>query len=295
MNRAITALSFLLVFMLFQSTTAQEEAATPASGPEAAVRVAHLVPGAPDVTILIDGEPVFPEVVPGLVTGYTLLPTGEHQLTVLPADDPATGAATGGTSSAAPLAAVTLTTEAGSYYTIVVTETADADVPDEAFAAAPGETGGAFVRGTIASETQATGGAYELVTFTDTLGDFPPAGDALVRVIHVSPDAPAVLLVATPEGSQNAPSGADSPAALPLIEGPALVTNLPFAFSSAYTALAADTYHLQVQTANGVAVLDLPDTSIEAGTVYTFYLSGRSASTLAMNVSVDALVSQAFE
>ena len=290
MNRVITMLGLFFALVFFQATA--QEGGAPAPGPEAALRIAHLVPDTPEVTVLVDGEIAFGGVVPGLVTGYTLVPEGEHQITILPAvseDVTGTSPATGGDAPAA-LVVATVTAEAGSYYTVALTEAAAG-----AGEAAAGETG-AFVRGVVARGAQPAGadGALELVTFTDTLGDFPPAGEALVRVIHVSPDAPAVTLVIAPEGSAPAAAGAE-PGALTPVEGPAFVTGLPFASASAYAPLAADTYNLQAQTANGVALLDLPDTLIEAGTVYTLYLSGRSASTLAMNASVDALVSQAFE
>ena len=290
MNRAVVTLSLFFAFTFFQAT-AQEGGGAPAPGPEAALRVAHLAPDAPEVTVLVDGELTFGGVAPGLVTGYALVGEGEHQITILPASEDATGTTpvTGGGAPAA-LVVATVTTEAGFYYTVAVTEAAAGEGN-----AGTGETG-AFVRGVVAGEAQpaGAGGALELVTFTDTLGDFPPAGEALVRMVHVSPDAPAVTLVVAPEGS--APSAASGdPAALEPLAGSAFVTGLPFAFASAYAPLAAGIYDLQAQTANGVALLDLSDTLIEAGTVYTLYLSGRSASTLAMNASVDALVSQAIE
>ena len=309
MNRSIFTTFSLLFLLFFQPTTAQNQATPQTSSPEAALRLAHLVPEAQDVTVLIDGTLVFQGVTSGLVTGYTLVGAGEHQVVLMPVAAETTGAETAGTGAtggagAAPLAAVTVTTEAGSYYTVVVTEAAD-EAADEATAGATTDdasdaTGGAPVPGVVAQAIEPADPsgdlALELITFTDTLGDFPPAGEALLRVVHVSPDAPAATLVAAPEGSQGVASETNNdPAALQAIQGTALVTNLPFGNSSPYTPFAADTYHFQIQTANGVAVLDLPDTLIEAGTVYTVYVSGRSASTLTANVSVDALVSQVLE
>ena len=303
MNRSIfTTLSLtssLFFLLFFQTTTAQGQSAPQASSPEAALRLAHLVPDAQDVTVLVDGTITFQGVVSGLVTGYTLVGAGEHQVVLMPVASETTGAETTGGADAAPLAAVTVTTEPGSYYTVVVTEAADEAATQATTQAAADNasdaTGGAPVPGVVAQAVE-SGSTLELITFTDTLGDFPPAGEALLRVVHVSPDAPAATLIAAPEGSQGAASETgDDPAALQAIQGTALVANLPFGNSSPYTPFAADTYHFQVQTANGVAVLDLPDTLIEAGTVYTVYVSGRSASTLTANVSVDALVSQVLE
>ena len=300
MNRSIFTTFSLLFLLFFQITTAQSQTTPQASSPEAALRLAHLVPDVQDVTVLIDGTLVFQGVTSGLVTGYTLVGAGEHQVVLMPVAAETTGAEVTGGADAAPLAAVTVTTEAGSYYTVVVTEAADEAASQATTDDASDATGGAPVPGVIAQAIEPADPsgdlALELITFTDTLGDFPPAGEALLRVVHVSPDAPAATLVAAPEGSQGVASETgDDPAALPAIQGSALVANLPFGNSSPYTPFAADTYHFQVQTANGVAVLDLPDTLIEAGTVYTVYVSGRSASTLTANVSVDALVSQVLE
>ena len=295
-KRPIFVISVVLL-LFFQGVTAQAQAPSQASSPEAALRLAHLVPEAQDVTVLIDGTLVFQGVASGFITGYTLMSAGDHQVVLMPTAEEATGAGTTGGADAAPLAAVTVTTEAGSYYTVVVTEAADGAPTNAATGAATENaseaSGGAPVPGVIAQATESGNSALELITFTDTLGDFPPAGEALLRVVHASPGAPAATLVAAPQG-QGVTSEAGDPAALPAIRGTALVTNVPFGSSSLYTPFAANTYHFQIQTADGAAVLDLPDTLIEAGTVYTVYVSGRSA-TLTANVSVDALVSQVLE
>ncbi|WP_121820870.1 DUF4397 domain-containing protein [Halostella salina] len=54
---------------------------------EAAVRVAHASPDAPDVDVLVDGEPAFTGVAYGSVTEYATLPTGTYTVTITAAGD----------------------------------------------------------------------------------------------------------------------------------------------------------------------------------------------------------------
>jgi len=54
---------------------------------EAAVRVAHASPDAPDVDVLVDGEPAFTGVEYGTVTEYATLPTGTYTVTITAAGD----------------------------------------------------------------------------------------------------------------------------------------------------------------------------------------------------------------
>ena len=77
-------------------------------------------------------------------------------------------------------------------------------------------------------------------------------------------------------------------------QGSALVSSLQTGNASDYVAVPAGTYQLQVQTADGGnVVLDIPNSTLESGVVYTFYAFGSATQgTLAVNVSVDALVAQ---
>ncbi len=78
------------------------------------------------------------------------------------------------------------------------------------------------------------------------------------------------------------------------VQGQTLVSGLSTGNASDYVAVPAGTYQLQVQTAEGGnVVLDIPDSVLEGGVVYTFYAFGSpTQGTLAINVSVDALVAQ---
>ena len=83
----------------------------------------------------------------------------------------------------------------------------------------------------------------------------PAAGKAKVRVNHASPDAPAVDVK--------------------VASGPTLITNLAFGKSSDYLEVAAGSYNLQV-TPNGqsAVVIDLPNTTLEAGKIYDLFAVG---------------------
>lgn len=86
----------------------------------------------------------------------------------------------------------------------------------------------------------------------------PAAGKAHVRVIHASPDAPAV--------------------AVKVANGPTLVPSLAFPNGSDYLPVDAGTYNLQVTPAGANdVVLDLPNTTLTAGTIYDVFATGALA------------------
>ena len=106
-------------------------------------------------------------------------------------------------------------------------------------------------------------------------------------------DAQAGVVVTTEAATGGAV--AEAPAdAQAQVQGQTLVTSLTTGNASSYVAVPAGTYQLQVQTAEGGnVVIDIPDSTLEGGVVYTFYAFGSpSQGTLAINVSVDALVAQ---
>ncbi|MCS7219074.1 MAG: DUF4397 domain-containing protein [Thermus sp.] len=107
--------------------------------------------------------------------------------------------------------------------------------------------------------------------YTDALaGLFPRAGFARVRVVHTSPDAPAVD-VAVKGGS-------------------VLFPNLPFPRASEYLVVPAGRYDLEVRVAgtNQVA-LNLPGVNLESGKTYTVFAVGSvRAGTLTVVAVVDA-------
>lgn len=86
----------------------------------------------------------------------------------------------------------------------------------------------------------------------------PAAGKAHVRVIHASPDAPAV--------------------AVKLADGTALIPTLAFPNGSDYLPVDAGTYDLQVTPAGANdVVLDLGGTALTAGTIYDVFATGELA------------------
>lgn len=87
----------------------------------------------------------------------------------------------------------------------------------------------------------------------------PAAGKAHVRVIHFSPDAPAVDIK--------------------VAGGPTLISNLAFPQASNYLPVDAGSYNLQVTPAGGSAVvLDLQGVRLEAGKIYDVFAVGELAS-----------------
>jgi hypothetical protein len=79
---------------------------------------------------------------------------------------------------------------------------------------------------------------------------------ARVRVIHASPDAPAVDVA--------------------VAGGDVLIENLPFPEASDYLSVPAGTYDLEVRpTGTTDVALDLPGVALDAGTVYSVYAIGQ--------------------
>jgi len=97
----------------------------------------------------------------------------------------------------------------------------------------------------------------DFVQFTDNLAA-PPAGKARVRVMHFSPDAP----------------GAD----VEVVNGPKLVQNLQFGKASDYLTVDAAAYNLRLVTSgNNTVIVQLPNTTLQAGTIYDVFAIGRLA------------------
>lgn len=144
------------------------------------------------------------------------------------------------------------------------------DVPagEHTFAVAPagqGETAAVIET----TQTLAAGQAYTIAAvgllaniegqvYQDNLSA-PAAGNAHVRVIHASPDAPAV--------------------AVRVAGGDTLIPSLAFPEASDYLPVPAGSYDLQVTPASDLntAVLDLAGTTLEAGTIYDVVAVGELA------------------
>ena len=104
----------------------------------------------------------------------------------------------------------------------------------------------------------------------------PAAGQAHIRVVHASPDAPNVDIFAAGAG--------------------VVVSDLAFKEPSAYLPLPAGSYDLQVRVAGTETVaLDLPDTALAAGNVYTAFAVGLAAGqpALTVNLATDSTAQQA--
>ena len=85
--------------------------------------------------------------------------------------------------------------------------------------------------------------------------DAPASGKALIRIVHLSPDAPAVDLVQE--------------------DGTSFFTNQPFKQASDFTEVDADTYDLMLNVAGSSdEVASIPDADFRAGGVYTIIVRG---------------------
>jgi hypothetical protein len=133
---------------------AETTSATPTD--EAAVRVAHMSPDAPNVDIGVDGSTVLEDVAFGAVSDYLALAGGSHTVTITPAGDPETVVFEGD-----------VTVEAGTAYTV----------------AAAGEV------------SEGADQPFEPLILEDD-NEPPSGDTARVRAVHASPDAPAVDITA---------------------------------------------------------------------------------------------------
>ena len=101
----------------------------------------------------------------------------------------------------------------------------------------------------------------------------PAAGKAHIRVVHASPDAPAVDIA--------------------VAGGPVLISNISFPSASNYLPVDAGTYDLAVRpTGTETSALDISGFNAEAGTVYTVFAVGLAGDgTLAALPLVDRMAS----
>ncbi|SIS10059.1 DUF4397 domain-containing protein [Natronorubrum thiooxidans] len=181
-------------------------------------RVAHLSPDAPNIDIYVDGERVREGIPYGTVTDYRDLPPGTYTVQVVPAgEDPAE-------------AVLEETVEAG-----------DVDSTLDGLLAVIGE---------VAAENQ----PLEALFLDDDNSPVGP-GTARVRVLHASPDAPAVDVVAGETGD-------------------ALFENVAFG-ESGYTEVPEGEYTLVIYPAGDreTSVFEI-DVSLTGGTVYSAFAIG---------------------
>jgi LPXTG-motif cell wall-anchored protein len=97
-----------------------------------------------------------------------------------------------------------------------------------------------------------------LLALTIAPAAFAQSGTAKVRVVHASPDAPAVDVI---------------------VNGNKALTNVPFFTASAYLDLPAGSYDIQVVPAGATSpvVIDAKGVRIEAGKAYTIAATGKLA------------------
>jgi hypothetical protein len=183
----------------------------------ASLRVAHMSPNAPNVDVYADGSAVLEDVAFGAVSDYLEVPAGDRQLRITPAGDAETTVFEG----AVPV-------EDGSDYTV----------------AAAGEVGD------MADQP------FEPLVLEDDNSD-PGDDTARVRLVHASPDAPAVDVTLAADGS-------------------ALFDGVAFG-ESGYVTVPAGDYTLQVrgdtESNDGDVVAEF-DVSVAGGEVYTGFAAG---------------------
>ncbi|WP_232701522.1 DUF4397 domain-containing protein [Halobacterium wangiae] len=182
------------------------------------LRVVHAAPDAPAVDVSVDNETVLSDVSFGNVSDYLTLESGTYNVTIAAADDPDTVVFDG-----------EVTLDPGSVTTV----------------AASGEI----------SEDAET--SFEPVLYNDTA--ITPADDeSALRVVHLSPDAPAVD-VTTDNGSV------------------VLAENVSYQNASEYMTVPEGDYTVEIRAAsedNDGEVVTTADVSLEGGTAYSAIAAG---------------------
>ncbi|WP_121821148.1 DUF4397 domain-containing protein [Halostella salina] len=183
----------------------------------AAVRVAHMSPNAPNVDVYVDDSAVLEDVPFGAVSDYLDVPAGDRQVEITAAGDADTSVFSG-----------TVPVEVDTDYTVAATGEVgdDADEP------------------------------FEPLVLEDDNSD-PGSDTARVRLVHASPDAPAVDVTLAANGD-------------------ALYDGVEFG-ESGYVEVPAGDYTLQVrgdtESNDGDVVAEF-DVSLAGGTVYTAFAAG---------------------
>ena len=198
-------------------TATETETATETPAGTAMVRVAHMSPNAPNVDVYVDGDAVLEDVAFGAVSPYLEVPAGEREVEITAAGDADTSVFSG-----------PVPVEADSAYTVAATGEIgeDGDQP------------------------------FEPLILTDDNSD--PGGDtARLRLVHASPDAPAVDV--TVESS-----------------GDVLYDGVGYG-GAGYVEVPANDYTLQIrgdtEGNDGDVVADF-DVSLGGGQVYTAFAAG---------------------
>ncbi len=189
----------------------------PAPEPEGRLRVAHMSPNAPNVDVYVNGDAVLEDVAFGAVSSYLTVPAAEHEVEITAAGDPDTSVFAG-----------PVTVAPDSDYTVAAIGELgdDADQP------------------------------FEPLVLEDDNSEVG-SDQSRLRVVHASPDAPAVDVTA---------AGGD----VVLFDG------VPYG-GSGYVEVAANDYTVEIRgdtdTNDGEVVADF-DVSLDGGTVYTAFAAG---------------------
>ena len=181
----------------------------------------------------------------------------------------------------------------------------------------PAEGDQAQAEGADDDAAQATQGErVEVVVIRDRIDTLPGASQAMVRLVNASRngnlDLVGVLQAESDqqseeqaqddqqqegedaqqqEGAEQQPESQAQP-----VQGQDLFTglsDLEFGAAGEYQEVPAASYHIQVQGQDDVVHLDLPDTMLEPGVVYTFYASSTGDGNVLVTISVDAGVNRA--
>ncbi len=199
-----------------EMTATETETATDTAAGTANVRVAHVSPDAPDVDVYVDGTAVLEDVPFGATSDYLEVPAGDRTVEITAAGDPDASVFEG-----------TVTVEDGVDYTVAAAGEV-ADDADEPFAP---------------------------LVLTDDNGD-PGEDTARVRLVHASPDAPAVDVTAA--------------------NGDVLYDGVAYG-ESGYVEVPAGDYTLQVRgdtEGNDGDVVAEFDVTLGSGGVYTAFAAG---------------------
>ena len=114
-----------------------------------------------------------------------------------------------------------------------------------------------MVSPTDGSDTWAT---LQVQTFEDLFGGVPAAGSVRIRVVHVSPTSPSLLVIAQPVGDEGS--------------GAVELGTLSYPAAGAFATIPAGRYTLRFQpSGSDRSLAELQDVELVAGAIYTFFLT----------------------
>lgn len=236
--KRIGAVGFALLLVASLGVGSVASTTQDAEGEPAEVRVAHMSPDAPEVDVLVDNETAFQAVAFSDVTEFVELESGDHQVTIVTADNETE------------VYSAQISVRANESYTLMA-------------------SGEVSENGTRAFGVQ----AYR----TDP--GVPSENQSAVRLIHASPDAPAVDVTLRQSGD-------------------VVADNVSFGNATDYMTLPEGAYTFEVRPAtadNNGTVIATFNESLMGGTAYSTFAAGYAApdeapvnESLSLFVAVDA-------